>query len=229
MADVRAGATCHPAVMRVPRAQQCSYRDPMSPVWLIAALLPMFASQILRLEQYDAAAWIFWDYAGRLGGLAVLAASPVARAVAFRREARQAPLWEIALWVAGILMLSITLAGWERAINARFPMTVLGVYPRSYGWLHLLDITFGFALVAYSEEIMFRRCARAMFRAWLGDGALMVLVTSLMFGCYHWWAGLGPVVGVSAMGVLFMVFYQRSGALWPVVLAHYLVDLYFFA
>jgi hypothetical protein len=25
-----------------------------------------------------------------------------------------------------------------------------------------------------------------------------------------------------------MLFYRRSGALWPVVLAHYLTDLYFF-
>jgi len=36
------------------------------------------------------------------------------------------------------------------------------------------------------------------------------------------------MIGVSVAGALFMLFYQRSGALWPVMLAHYLVDLYFF-
>jgi hypothetical protein len=37
----------------------------MSPGWFVAALLPMIASQVLRLHQHDAASWIFWDYAGR--------------------------------------------------------------------------------------------------------------------------------------------------------------------
>jgi membrane protease YdiL (CAAX protease family) len=85
------------------------------------------------------------------------------------------------------------------------------------------------ALVAFSEEIMFRRLAREMLCPWLGDHALMVLATSLMFGAYHWWAGLGAVTSAAICGVFLMVLYQRSGALWPVVLAHYLVDLYFFA
>jgi uncharacterized protein len=201
----------------------------MSPVWFIAALLPMFVSQILRLQQHDAAGWIFWDYAGRLCALAMLAAIPAARAIAFRREARRLSLWKVGLWVIGIVLVSIALIGLERPINAAFPMTVLGFYPRSNGWLHLVDVTFGLVLVAFSEEIMFRRLAGDMLRPWLGDRTLMVIATSVMFGAYHWWAGLGAVIDVSAIGVFLMLFYRRSGALWPVVLAHYLVDLYFFA
>jgi membrane protease YdiL (CAAX protease family) len=68
-----------------------------------------------------------------------------------------------------------------------------------------------------------------MLRPHLGDGFLLVLATSPLFGAYHWWAGLGTMIGASASGALLMLFYQRAGALWPIVLAHYLVDLDFFA
>ena len=209
--------------------RRCDYPEPMTSVWFVAALLPMIASQILRLHQHDAAIWLFWDYTGRLCGLAVLAAIPAARAVAFRREVRRLPLWKIASWVAGIVLVCIGLVGLGRIINATLPMTVLGGYPRPHGWLRLVDLTFGLALVAFSEEIIFRRCARHMLQPNLSDGSLLVLVTSLLFGAYHWWTGLGNMIGVSITGALFMLFSQRSGALWPVILAHYLVDLYFLA
>jgi hypothetical protein len=55
-----------------------------APIWFVAAFIPMVASQVLRLHQLDAGGWLFWNYAGRLAALAVLAA--MARPVAFRRE-----------------------------------------------------------------------------------------------------------------------------------------------
>src|SRR5258705_8494778 len=66
-----------------------SPRDFHAPVWFVAALIPMVASQTLRLQQSDPAIWIFWDYAGRLGSLAMLAAIPSIRTVAFRWEKLQ--------------------------------------------------------------------------------------------------------------------------------------------
>src|SRR5579871_3677250 len=104
-------------VMRFRPPYPCGYRGAMSLVWFVAALLPMFASQILRLQQHDAAGWIFWDYAGRLCALAMLAAIPAARVIAFRREARRLPLWKDGLWVIGVMLASIALIGLERPIN----------------------------------------------------------------------------------------------------------------
>jgi hypothetical protein len=106
----------------------------------------MLASQILRLHSHDAASWIFWDYAGRLSGLAVLAAMPAARAVAFRWEGRRLPLWKIALWIAGFVLMCIALVGLGRMINAALPMTVLRGYWRLRGWLLPIDLTLGLAL-----------------------------------------------------------------------------------
>jgi hypothetical protein len=189
-------------------------------------LVPMIASQIVRLHQHDAGSWILWDYAGRFGGLAVLAAFPSARTVAFRRDERRISLWKIALWIVGIVLVDLYPGRWVRqAINTAFPITVLGAYPRPNGWLYFVDLIFGLALVAASEEIVFRRCALHAFQPYLGKGRVFVLASSALFGCYHWWAGLGNVVAGFVIGILLMLFLQRSIALWPVTLAHYLADI----
>lgn len=198
--------------------------------WFVAVLIPMIASQIVRLHQHDAGSWIFWDYAGRLGGLAVLAVIPSARAVAFQWGKRRMSLWKIALWIVGIALFGVYLGRWMSSIvNAAFPATVLGVYFRPSGWLYFVDLVFGMALVAGSEEIVFRRCARHAFQPYLGNGYASVVATSLLFGCYHWWAGLGNIVETTMIGLLLMLFLQRSVALWPVALAHYLIDVIDFA
>jgi membrane protease YdiL (CAAX protease family) len=88
---------------------------------------------------------------------------------------------------------------------------------------------FALGLDTYTEEVVFRRCARHVFKPYLGDGLLLVLVTSLLFGAYHWWSGVGNILAATLMGILFMLFYQCSGSLWPVVLSHYLADVADFA
>jgi hypothetical protein len=190
----------------------------------------MVVSQTVRLQQSNPATWIFWDYAGRLGALAVLGAISSARTVAFRRERLRTAHWEAALWILGIVLVDHYLCGWiRRTINAALPATVLGIYPESHGWLHIVDVVFGLALVAYSEEIVFRRCAHHLFKLYLGDGYALVIATSVLFAAYHWWTGFGNVVEAFVMGILLMLFYRRSVALWPVVLGHYLTDFVDFA
>ncbi|MCD9111104.1 CPBP family intramembrane glutamic endopeptidase [Bradyrhizobium japonicum] len=91
---------------------------------------------------------------------------------------------------------------------------------RSFFWL---------SLGAISEEVIFRRYIRLAFRPYLGDGIFVVLTTSVLFGASHWWAGLGNVLSAATVGLFFMLMLRRSGVLWPVALAHYLLDLINFA
>ena len=207
-----------------------SIRAIPAPLWFVAALVPLVMSQIVRLEQSDPATWISWDYAGRIGALAVLGAIPSARTVAFQWERLRMTYWGAAAWILGIVLFDHYVCGWIRhTLNAALPATVLGGYPELYGWLHIIDVVFGLALVAYSEEIVFRRCARHLFQTYLNDGYALVVVTSILFGAYHWWTGIGNIVEAVLIGVLLMLFYRRSAALWPVVLAHYLTDVVDFA
>jgi len=199
----------------------------LSPVlWFAAALVPMLASQLVRLQQTDPTAWIAWDYAGRLGALAVLFAVPAARSVAFRFDKLQIEWWEVAAWTIGLILADHYAGAWIRQIlNDAVPASVYGHYPETQGALRTFDVVLGLALVAWHEEIVFRRCARDVFARWFGDGTAMIVATSLLFGAYHWWGGLGTVAEAMLMGGLLMLFYRRAGALWPAVLAHYLVDI----
>ena len=183
-----------------------------------------------ELQQSDAATWICWDYAGRFGGLAVLGAIPSARTVAFRWERLRISLWEVAAWIIVIVLTDHYFCGWiRRLINTTLPATVLGHYPEPHGLLYFIDAVFGLVLVAYSEEIVFRRCARNAFQTYLSDGSALIVVTSILFAAYHWWTGIGNIVEAALIGILLMLFYSRSCALWPVVLGHYLTDVVDFA
>jgi membrane protease YdiL (CAAX protease family) len=158
-----------------------------------------------------------------------LAATPSARVAAFRTSKRQIYRFEIVLWILGICLLDRFLQLPLYLLDAAFPATVLGVYPNSTGWLKSFDLTFGLVLVAASEEIFFRQYIWHGFRPYLGNDTFAVLATSVLFGAYHWWSGLGNVLSATIFCIFFMLMLRRSSALWPVVLAHYLVDLIHFA
>src|SRR5262249_14855331 len=193
-----AAKVCSPTFEKPPASPQramldvaMSFRAIPAPLWFMAALVPMAVSQIVRLEQSDPATWIAWDYGGRVGALAVLGAIPSARIVTFQWERLLMTYWQVASWIVGIVLFDHYVCGWlRRTLNAALPATVLGGYPETHGWLHIVDAVFGLALVAYSEEVVFRRCARHLFQFYLNDGYALIVVTSLLFGAYHWWTGV---------------------------------------
>jgi CAAX protease family protein len=195
------------------------------PWWLLAAIVPMLISEVVRLRQADPLAWIACDYAGRIVALGVLLAIPVARKVAFTPEPIRAPWWEVALWIVALVAFDrIVDHAVSDVVNAMYPGTRLGNYPSPRGWLFAVDISVGLALVAYSEEVIFRRCARTALTGLIGDGWAMVVVTAALFAAYHWWSGVGNIAATMLFGIVAMLCYRRLGALSPVVLAHYLCD-----
>ena len=190
----------------------------------------MIASQVVRLQQTDPAAWIASDYAGRVGALAVLAIIPAARAVAFQKFRLAISWWEVVGWTLAVVLADRFLDGLIlKAFGPLLANTRIATYPVTTGWLHVVDIVFGLALVAVSEEVLFRRCARHVLQPYLGNGVAMVVASALLFGAYHWWTGIGNIISVTLIGVILMVFYMRSKALWPVIAAHYVTNVIAFA
>jgi hypothetical protein len=78
--------------------------------WFLLALVPAVASQIVRMGQTDPVAWAACDYAGRLGTLAVLAAIPTARRVAFARETLEVSWSELVIWVVCLLAFELIIS-----------------------------------------------------------------------------------------------------------------------
>lgn len=59
----------------------------------------------------------------------------------------------------------------------------------------------------------------------LGFGSrTSLLLSSLLRGAYHLYQGFGAGLGNLAMGLVFGYAWQRSGRLWPLILAHGLID-----
>ena len=165
-----------------------------TPLWFAAALFPMVVSQIVRLQQSDPAAWIVWDYAGRLGALAVLSAIPAARTIAFRFEPLRIARWEVTIWIVGIVLADHYLGGWiRRTINGVLPATVLGAYPEVQGWLHVVDIFFGLGLVA-----LVRRSYSAAVRVICSRAIWM---TAMPWFSQHLFC-LEPITGGRVSGIL---------------------------
>ena len=56
-----------------------------------------------------------------------------------------------------------------------------------------------------------------------------VLASAGLRGLYHLYQGFGAGLGNVAMGVVFGAYWVRTGRLWPLVLAHGLIDAVAFA
>lgn len=54
--------------------------------------------------------------------------------------------------------------------------------------------------------------------------ALIIAASALLRGAYHLYQGIGAGFGNIAMGVIFAAWFLRTGRVWPLVIAHFLID-----
>ena len=166
------------------------------------------------------------DYAVRLVIVAALAASPLARE-ALRRALRPVGGAAFLLWSAGIVAASFAVAKTVgEPLDRLFPETVLFRFsaPPSAA-LAAIDLTFGLALIALSEEWLGRVYFRAVVAPRLSDGAAMAGLSGAAFALMHWSGGVADVVCAFPVGVLFMLSYMRTGSIRPALAAHLAINL----
>jgi len=205
----------------IPRSQRLA-------VCFVLAMLAMLPTQLYRLGQTEALPWLLADYAGRFAAIAVIFILPAGRWCLRQRDDLRVGTLEAGLWIVGIAVL-FRLVPVDGYLFSLFPQLPLGAYPSPTGMLYAFDITLGLALVALHEELVFRKLGGQVFAA-LGWGTWRtVLVTGLIFGLYHWWRAPAGMMAAALYGVVAMICYRRTGSLWPVGFAHYLVDYFAFA
>lgn len=189
-----------------------------------AAVAIMVASQWLRIHQTSTEYWLAADYGGRVLSLAVLVA------VGFRHallplDKLAIPLPLAGVWIVGLVVCHLFLLEPLRVhLEAAFPETRLSSPPQIQGIWFLIDVTVGLALVAVHEEVVFRRWARGLLKPILGEGLIMIFLSGVVFGLYHWHAGIGNVVSAAAFGCLAMTAYKHMSTIKPVIIAHYLIN-----
>jgi uncharacterized protein len=184
--------------------------------------------QLWRLHQDDALTWLLIDLLGQVVTIGVLVAFSSGRDVLLRRDRLLIPPADAFHWILGILIVAVLLGFILPPLLARLPGQALGAYPEPAGWLLALHLTFGIALGAWLEEVVYRRLAFEALTPFIGSETGRVVVSAVIFSAIHWWTGLANLISTAILGVLFMLCYRRTGALWPAVTAHFLINLFWF-
>jgi hypothetical protein len=179
----------------------------------------------------DFGLWLVFDYASRL--IVILAAVLLVRTgrlgwdeLGFRRLSRGSfAFWAVLMSVLGIAMDKLL----YQSLTELMPWWKLGSYPiDETHWFYAVDLVLGLVMVAVSEEIVSRGLAASTFGPRIRSRAMFYLLTSLLFGLAHWSHGPGPILATAVIGAAFMFCLRRTGSIWPVIVAHFAVNFWYF-
>jgi membrane protease YdiL (CAAX protease family) len=184
-------------------------------------------NDFLFLTAKSYGAWLLIDYGSRLLALGIVLAlvrRKISRAAEFGLTGipfQSGLLWLLLLTVTGLVIDQV---GW-RFLEQLLPDTRLASMPKiENSFVNIFDLTFGVALVAASEEAVFRGYFYSALRDRLPPRALVAL-SAILFGMIHWSQGLHAVVSTALWGILPMVSMVRTGSIIPAMMAHYITDL----
>ena len=126
--------------------------------------------------------------------------------------------------VIGIPGLVLYLVAVQLGVN----LTVAPVTLNDTWWripmLVLAAIENGFLEEALVVGYLLTRLEQLRVPAWAA-----IAISAVLRGSYHLYQGFGGFLGNAAMGVVFAWFFHRTRRLWPLVIAHSLLDIAAFA
>jgi membrane protease YdiL (CAAX protease family) len=195
---------------------------------ILAALSSIFLlNDFLFMRAGGYVEWLAIDYGSRLlavGIVLYLLIKKVSVPAEFglvRIPFRAGLWWMLLLTLTGLLIDQV---GW-RFFEKILPNTQLASMPAIENpVIKIFDLTVGVALVAVSEEVVFRGYCYSSLRGRM-SARLLVPVSAILFGLIHWSSGLHAIISTALWGILPMVAMIRTGSIVPAVIAHYLTDL----
>jgi membrane protease YdiL (CAAX protease family) len=127
-------------------------------------------------------------------------------------------------WTAAALatVLAVKGLGWAAMDTSRFAGLV-GNAPKLLGMLAI-----SWSTAAFGEELLFRGFLQSRLQALLGTGryagVAAVLLQTVAFGLAHAYQGPTGILSTAAIGLVFGLVVLRTRSLWPVIVAHGLID-----
>ena len=193
--------------------------------WFVLAYGVFFLNDVLFIRSSDWQTYLTVDYGSRVVALALLLVPRAPRAIVLQRETRR-------VGFGRAILLALACVAWERLLAAGvlpelgliFGNSRLADFPVLPPGIKQLDLVFGVILVAVSEEVLSRRVAKAVLREVLRRDLQVIVVSAALFAGMHWSQGIPNLVYVFLIGVVFMAVYLRVGVLWPLIVAHYVID-----
>lgn len=92
-----------------------------------------------------------------------------------------------------------------------------------------IDLTLGLLAVGFFEELIFRGYLHTVLSRYFQNSAVIVAISSLVFGLIHWSLGLHAVLITATISAVFMLFYLRTRSLPAIMLAHFALNFIDFA
>lgn len=115
----------------------------------------------------------------------------------------------LALYIVGVL------AGFGRPIDPAAMGVTLGTAVPLLGWA---------AANAVAEELVVVGWLATRLRQLSWGPVAIVAASAVLRGLYHLYQGVGAGVGNLLMGIIFTALFLRTGRVWPLVAAHFLID-----
>lgn len=177
--------------------------------------------------------WLLNDYTENLIPLIAVLLLPTVRAAA---RAAFGPLqWPVepprhlTLFVVLSMCVVLDFVIWEflrPPLSEVLPDIRIDRYPKvENAALAWFDLAFGLALAAISEEIGYRVIMARVLRGFTANAIVIVVVSALVFGAYHWPHGLANVFSASLSGAIYMTLYLKCGSILPSMAVHYATNL----
>ncbi|WP_072805694.1 CPBP family intramembrane glutamic endopeptidase [Rhodococcoides yunnanense] len=105
-----------------------------------------------------------------------------------------------------------------------FNLTVVPSAIDDHWWRVPALVLYAFANSGAEEIIVVAYLISRLRRLGLSENTSL-LASALLRGSYHLYQGLGGGIGNVVMGLVFGRYWQKTGRLWPLLLAHALIDI----
>lgn len=196
---------------------------------LLAGAISVGLLNEFALTNQPAFIWMIIDYGTRFAALGCLFASPACRASIGQCLQSTRPIWLCVAVCAVVTFLAHMVANWTTyLIPLDFLYQPIASHPVPVNpTLKWIDLTFGLALVAISEELIFRGSVFGALKDKL-NLPMAVAITSAMFGLTHWGGGIANMVLALIIGISFQISLRFQGSIIYVIISHYLINLVVF-
>ena len=198
----------------------------------ILATIPFFLNDFTNIYVESFSVWLVIDYACRIVPLWILLFLPwrgtlIRSDLGFPYVAGD----RIFFWTLIIGTVSLYAAIFDYGPDWRdqLPWTGIGTVPYDIDSpLAFWDYWFGLALVAVSEEVIFRGLALSACRKLKLHPILIFILPAVIFALIHWSSGSRNMVLAFSFGLILMVPTYRTGSVIPAIIGHYVANLYLF-
>ena len=130
-------------------------------------------------------------------------------------------------WLSGLLLFAVVgvggLAIYRAAVAMGINRMVVPIPPAGLWWT-IPVILLGALQAALLEEVVVLGYLVTRLRQLSWSPIAAVAIAAVLRGSYHLYQGCGGFVGNVILGLIFGYLYVRRGRLWPMVIAHFLLD-----